>query len=122
MTQNGTLTPKQARGVECLLTARTTQAAAKCAGVSFRQMCRWMKEPHFQRALQDAQGAALSETIRGLTHLSGDTLDVFADSLKAGSPGIRLRAADTILGRLLQLRDAHEIEQRLQALEKKADK
>ena len=122
MSEKVSITPKQARAVECLLAEPSISAAAKSAGVSTRQMTRWLKEPAFQRALQEAQGAALSETIRGLTHLSSKTLDVFASSLKDGSPGLRLRAADTILGRLLQLREAHEVEQRLQTLEKKADK
>lgn len=67
MSENGTdkkLTYKQQRAIEALFTSATVTEAADQAGVAERTLYRWLKQPHFQAALDGEIENSNAETLR----------------------------------------------------------
>jgi len=113
-------TPKQRRALAELLTTGDKVQAAKAAGVSRRTLYRWLHQDAFRQALQAAETEALGELSRNLVRLAGKAARTLEDAMdNAEKDGQRIRAADIVLARLLQLRELVDIEQRLQALEER---
>lgn len=119
MAENGRLTPKRQAFVRALLTERDTRAAAAAAGIAERTAYRWVQDPDIQAAVTGAEGEALEAVTRGLLRLAGEAVATLGDAMEAedASASARIRAADIVLGRLLQLREALTFEERLSALE-----
>lgn len=119
MALNGTLSPAQRRAIDALMASRNVADAAKVAGVGLRTLWRWMTQPAFMTALNQAQADALNTTIRLLSASSVDAVGVLADTMKdaAATDGAKLRAADVMLSRLVALKQTVDFETRLQALE-----
>lgn len=119
MAENGTLSPKQQAAIAALLTARDVRAAAKNAKVGERTLHRWLVDPAFQAALKDAEHAALDIAVRRLTgamQLAIDTLLMVMVN-KQNTASTRVRAADIILARLLELRELTTLDERVKHLE-----
>ena len=116
------LTPRQRRAVQALLATGDLDGAAAAAGVSRRTLQRWMHLDAFRQALLDAEGAALRDLSRELVRLARIAVKTLEDTMQdtEATPGQRIRAADIILARLLQIRELTDIETRLQALEQVA--
>jgi len=114
------LTPRQRRAVVALLTTGDVTAAAKEAGVSRESLYRWMKQPAFLAAVREAEASALDELSRMLVRLGRTAAGTLAKAMgdpKAPYP-TRVRAADAVLGRLLQLRELATLEARVTELER----
>lgn len=113
------VTPVQARAIVALMTERDVKAAAKAVGCGERTIYRWLTEPAFQAALKQAQAAATDAAIRRLADATGTAVDVLKHVMgdAAASPNARIRAADVVLGRLMDLRQLSEFEARLTAIE-----
>jgi hypothetical protein len=113
-----TLTARQARAIEALLSVSTIGEAAKIAGVSRRTLERWRQDATFCDALRhagDERIAAISRRLAGLGDVAVNTL---RDAMNGGDGWpVRVRAADVVLARLMQLRELTEIEERIAALE-----
>jgi hypothetical protein len=81
---------------------------------------KWRKQPAFSAAMQAAEADKLRELQRSLVRL-GDkataTLGAAMDNPSSMAEGARVRAADIVLGRLLQLRELVELEDGIAALE-----
>ena len=119
MAKNGNLTAKQRAFVRALLSERDTKAAAAACGVAYRTACRWMTQAAIHAALIDAEGDALSEVTRGLLRLSSEAVATLGGAMSDGAAaaGAKVRAADIVLTRLLQLRELVTLEERVTALE-----
>ena len=122
MADNGTLSPKRRAFVRAILTERDTRSAAKAAGIAERTAYRWIQDPGIQAAILAAESDALQEVTRGLLRLSAAAVDTLEGAMtdSEASPAARIRAADIVLARLLQLREQGifgELEARLLALE-----
>jgi phage terminase small subunit len=119
MSKKAGLTPKRRAFVRALLVEKDTKAAAKAAGVAERTAYRWVGEPAIQGAILDAEGDALEAVTRGLLRLAHDAVDTLGDAMgdKEAATSARVRAADIVLQRLLQLRELVTLEERLSALE-----
>jgi len=122
MTENLTLPSKQRRAVAALLTEADTTAAAKAVGVSRDTIYRWLADARFQAALRDAEAGAIAAVSRALVRLAeraAATLDrAMTDPAAASST--KVRAADVILTRMLQLREGAVLEERVRELERHA--
>jgi len=119
MATSGKLTPKKRAFIRAILTERDTAAAAKVAGIANRSAYRWMKDPIIQAAIVQSEGAALDQVTRGLLRLADSavtTLEDAMDNIKA-TTSARVRAADIVLTRLLQLRELVTLEERISKLE-----
>lgn len=104
--------------MQALLTERTIGDAAEAAKVSRRTLTTWLGDAQFCAELRKATGEAIDATVRRLTHLSASAVDTLSDAMGSGElTGVRVRAADIVLGRLLALRELHDLEQRIAALE-----
>ncbi len=119
MGESERLTPKQRAFVRALLTERDTRAAARAVGIGETTAYRWLRAPHVRAAIFETEGAALEAATRGLLRLASEavnTLDAAMSDQEAAT-GARIRAADIVLARLLQLRELVQIEARVTALE-----
>ena len=118
MANNG-MTTKKHVAIAALLSSRNVVEAAKLAKVGERSLWRWLREPAFQAALTEAEGAAIDEATRRLIGLQSDAINVLQDTLtdRKALPGIRMRAAQSILDFLMRLRELRNVESRLAKLE-----
>ncbi len=112
------LTPRQRRALEALLVCPDVKAAAQAAGVGYRTLRGWLKQPAFQQALQEAEQDALAALQRRLVALGLQAGAVLEEAMQPlEKTPYRLRAADLVLGNLLRLRELLGLEQRLSDLE-----
>ena len=119
MTENATLTPRQLRAVNALLTHPTVAAAAVVLGVAPSTIYRWLGENAFRAALAQAEGEVVAAAGRRLATLAETALDELARAMvdpMTPAP-TRVRACEVILNNLLKYREIVGFEQRLAALE-----
>jgi len=119
-TMSENLTPRKRKAIETLLTSGDVTQAARAAGVSRETLYRWLKAPDFQAALNDSTRQALESLSRTLVTLGDKAADTLRQALEDSTlaPGARVRAADIVLARILQLRELVDIETRLAKLER----
>lgn len=117
MSANGTLSPRQRKAVEALVTTGNRRAACQAAGIGPATLYRWLKQPAFQQALREVEAAALADLRRRLLVLAERAGNALEDGLEAADLRLRLRAADLLMSKLLQFHEAIEILERLEKLE-----
>jgi hypothetical protein len=100
-----------------LATGATYAAAGTVAGVSERTVRRRMGDPRFAAEVSVRRGEQVATVSGLLVNAGADAVQVLSDSLRSDSEAVRLRAAHLILTVGTQLRHAHELEERLGALE-----
>jgi hypothetical protein len=113
------LTSRQLKTVKALATCGEISQAAQAAGVSRDTLYRWLRNPVFQAAMDEAIRSALGDLSRSLValgHKAVSTMDA-AMSDDQASPGAKVRVADVVLSRLLQLRELFDLEERVSQLE-----
>jgi hypothetical protein len=115
------LTPKQNKAVAALLATSDALAAARAAGVTRGTLYTWMRAPAFRAALHEAEAAALNAVSRSLVRLAEKAVTTIEAAMNDTSApmSVRLRAADAVLGRLLQLRELVTLEERVRELEER---
>jgi hypothetical protein len=115
------LTPEQLRALYALLEHGDKAKAARSAGVGRTTLYRWLREDaNFQAALEASTQQALKEfslNLVRLAHKAATALEAALDSTEPIHMHHRLRAADIVTNRLLAVREAVDIEERLAALE-----
>lgn len=122
MATNGSLTPRQLKGIEALLTADTVSQAAKKTGVGERTLYRWLADDAaFQCELRQAQDRAIDAAV---SLLSGEArnaaltlCEIHSD--KTINPAIRVQAARAILIENLKVREQRDLVARIEALEQR---
>lgn len=115
------LTPRKRKALEALLTSGDISQAANTAGVSRDSVYRWLQDSEFQQAMNAGTQAALqglSQSLLTLGAAAAKTLQSALDDPTAPLAA-RLRAADIVLTRLLQMRELVDLDKRLTELEKK---
>jgi response regulator of citrate/malate metabolism len=113
------LTLKQRRALKFLMTTPSTAEAARQSDVSERTLRRYLADPAFAGALNQAESAVVETTTRRLTGMTQSALDavqaILSDS--TASPTARLRAAEITLNQMARQREVRDLERRLTALE-----
>jgi hypothetical protein len=126
MAPDGTekLSPEQLKALMALLEHGDKTKAARAAKVGRTTLYRWLREDaNFQAALEAATRQALKEFSANLVRLAQKAAQALDDALdKSQDMSHRLRAADIVTNRLLAVREAVDIEERLAALETVHDK
>ncbi len=119
---SSTLSAKQRRAVEALLATGEVMSAAKSASVSRSTLHRWLTEPVFVAAVRSAEAQALDDLSRMLVRLGRTATGTLARAMADPTTpaATRVRAADAVLGRLLQLRELATLEARVNDLERAA--
>jgi len=118
------VTPRQRKAIESLLTQGDVKSAAAAAGVARQTVYRWLKKPAFRAALAEAEAEALASLSRALVRLGEKatrTLEQAIDGEADTRMSTRVRAADIVLSRLLQLRELVDLERRVTELERKLE-
>jgi hypothetical protein len=116
------LTAKQRKAVDALLTMGDVPAAAQHAGVSRDTIYRWLKQPVFLEAVRAAEAQAIDDLSRILVRLGRTASGTLAKAMSDGTTPVaaKIRAADIVLNRLLQLRELATLEARVVELERAA--
>ena len=118
MAHNSTLTAKQTKAIDCLLSAVSVVAACECANVPRRTLYNWLAADDFKRELDAAQRALVSTAARRLSHgLEKSVTTALNLAELSEDEAIRLRAALAIPGMLRDLREHGDILERIAVLE-----
>jgi hypothetical protein len=116
---NSGITAKQKAAIRALLAGASYPEAAAAAKVHENTIGQWMKNPLFLAALHQAESEAMQAVSRELVNLAGKatgTLEGVLDDTEARDSS-KIRAADVVLGRLLQIKELAELEERIIKLE-----
>ena len=96
----------------------TAEAAAQKAGVSERTVYRRLKDPGFQNQLQRLRSDMVQRAAGTLTAAATEAIKTLLSLLQSSIPhAVRLGAARSILEIGMRVREATDLEGRLQALE-----
>lgn len=119
MAENVTLSRKQRAAVAALLSCGTVRAAAEQAGVSERQLYRWLEMPAFRAEVQRSVDGAVEISLRLLSDTSRIAVMTLRKVLedRRSSPSVKVRAAGVVLSHLLALKELTELQRRVAALE-----
>jgi hypothetical protein len=115
---------KKEEAIRALLTQRNVEEAARTAGIGTRTLIRWLKIPEFDAAYLEARRAAVSQSNarlqQGSSAAVSTLLKVMVDASTPASA--RVRAADRILEHAKQAIEIDDIQFRLTALERTAQR
>ena len=100
-----------------LATGGTYAEAAETAGVSERTVSRWMAEADFARSVSEARAEQLQIVTGQLTTLATEAVAVLSDTMRTGTTGQQLKAAQMVLSWATRLRHDTELEARLLEVE-----
>ena len=118
------LTTKQRVAIAALLEGQTQGTAATAAGVGRQTVSRWLSEPAFSAALREGSDGAIRAASARLAALAEHAVTSIAVTMQQPTTpgaGVRLRAADALLGHALRIREHADILERLAQLEKMLD-
>jgi len=113
------LTSKKRAAIRALVCGASYSKAAAAAGVHENTVSQWMKDPIFCDALHQAEAEAMAGITRTLLQLAGGAGKVLDQVLKnsLARDSSKIRAADVVLGRLLQIKEMTELEDRIKRIE-----
>ncbi len=118
MTQNNTLTPKQVRLIQALMTNPTQTKACEVAKVSRATLRRWLADPQFNQALIQAEGQALTDATRVLMSGRDSALGTLGKLMtNALSENVRRNAANDWLSLMYKSYELQTLEERVRRLE-----
>lgn len=113
---------KMEQAIAVLLSYRSVEEGARAIGISANTLLRWMKQPEFEAALQEARRKVFSQAVERLQNAA----DVAAKTvlkimLNPNTPtGVQLRAAEIVLDQAAKAGEIESIEARLARLERPA--
>ncbi|MFC2122748.1 phBC6A51 family helix-turn-helix protein [Bacteroidota bacterium] len=121
MSKNNTLSTKKQRAIEALSASGNVAEAARVANVSRKTLYRWFRQSDFTEALEVVAQESLANLSRELVRLGTQAVTTLEGAMTDTETvaSTKVRAADVVLARLLQLRELVSIESRLTALERK---
>lgn len=112
-------TPRKIKVIELLIAGQSVIEAAEAAGVRRSTVYTWLKQPEFISALKEARAEAMDRLGLLLSALGDKAINALGaaiDNPDAG-PAVKIRAADIVLNRLLELRYSIDFEARILELE-----
>jgi len=119
MASEKTLTTKQQRTIDAMLTGVKIRAVARAAGIHERTVYRYLDLPHFRAELRRRESIQTTEHTVSLTvELANNrALMIMARDDETAHYSVRLRAAVELENSLLRWKQHGEIEERIAALE-----
>lgn len=113
------ISTKQKAAIRALLTGASYSEAAAAARVHENTISQWMRNEAFIAGLRQAESEAMLAVSRSLVAISDSAavvLKFILDDEKARDSS-KIRAADVVLGRLIQIKEIAELEERIRKLE-----
>jgi hypothetical protein len=114
---------KHEQAIAALMTQRNVDEAAKVAGIGARTLWRWLKNPEFQVAYQQARRTAFSQSIarlqQGGSAAATTLIKIMLDPKEPAAA--RVRAADCILSHGVRAIEIEDLAVRLDQLERTAE-
>jgi hypothetical protein len=107
---------RQRRAILTLLTAHSTPAAAKEAGVHSRTLQEWLKKPEFRAAYEQAARERFEDGVHQLRAATSEAVETLRTALHDEHPAIRVRAASILLEVVVKV-NVDELTRRVEALE-----
>jgi len=114
------LTSKQRAAIRALISGASYPMAAEAARVHPNTVGQWMGDQRFLEGLRQAESEALEGVCRSLVSIASKAsgaLETVLDNEKALDSS-KIRAADVVLNRLMQIKEIYEIEKRLTEIER----
>lgn len=119
--QNGTvsapITARQRRALAVILAAPNMEEAARRARVGRTTLYNWLQESAFKNELRRQQNEVFNSAIARLKSLVGSAVNGLGDLVRAESESVRRAACRDILEAALKVKELHEIDERLTAIE-----
>ena len=109
---------KQEAGLSALLTSKTLEEAAEKADVTSRTLRRWLQEPDFSTAYNEARRRLVESAIVQLQSVTGDAVAALKRNLNAKSEAVQVSSARTILDFAVASVATLDLEQRINELER----
>jgi transposase-like protein len=120
--QNGTLsaslTPRQLRAVAAILDTPSMDAAARRARVGRSTLYSWLRDAAFREELTRRQSEVFDTALARLKCLVGDAVQGLGDLVGSADERVKRSACRDVLDVSLKVKELHEIEERLAAIEK----
>lgn len=120
--KTGHLTKPQRLALEAFANGAGRDQAAAVADRTRRTVDRWMVEdPAFKAAVTELSSQAVDDGGRRLALLLEEAIQVFEDIMGGEEVpySIRLKAAQAVISNVIKLREFHELEERVSALEER---
>jgi hypothetical protein len=113
------LTPRQQKGLACLLSEPSIEAAATSAKVTRQTLYEWLREPQFKAAYEHLQQEVFAEGLSTLKASLSEGVTALRQALKdpEATPANRIAAATKLIELSLKAREQFELGQRLEQLE-----
>jgi Arc/MetJ family transcription regulator len=111
---------RKEQAILALVSARSTEEAAKSIGVSAKTLLRWQKLPEFERAYREARMAAFRQSTARLQQASSPAVTTLLKIMVdlAAPLAVKARCAYYILDQTKKAIETEEIEARVTALER----
>lgn len=116
------LSSDRQRAINELLASGNQTKAAEAAGVTGRTLRRWLCEPAFVAALDEAQNQLLDDVTNDLVRASHDAVALLHRIVKDpnAKPSLQIRAAQIVIDSVLRWQELRDFDRRLTALEESA--
>lgn len=102
---------------DALATGKTHEEAGALAGCSARTVARRLHDPFFVRQVDRRRADLVGRVTGRLSELGHQALDVLAELMLDETPGVRQRAATTILSELPRFTRETDLERRVRQVE-----
>jgi hypothetical protein len=114
---------KKEEAIVALLSQKNIEEAARSIGIGSATLLRWLKDPDFETAYQEARRAAFRQSVARLQQASGAAVTTLLKLMIDPStpPSTRARAADSVLDHSAKAIELEDIEARVSELERAAE-
>ena len=114
---------KKEEAIVALLSQKNIEEAARSIGIGSATLLRWLKDPDFDTAYQEARRAAFRQSVARLQQASGAAVTTLLKLMidPTTPPSTRARAADSVLDHSAKAIELEDIEGRVSELERAAE-
>jgi len=111
------MTVKQQKAIEALLSEPSIRQAAAVAGLGEKTIRRWLRQPEFSRAYQEARRQVFADALADLRVATHDAVEALRKVVREETGALRVKAARTVLELSIRSAETLEFEIRLKRLE-----
>jgi hypothetical protein len=110
---------KRQQAIAALLERSTIVEAARAAGIGEKTLRRWLVQPEFKAAYQDAREQTLRMAVGRLQGLLARAGEALERAMACGTPGVEVRAAGIVIQEAFKGVELLDLVERVAALEER---